>query len=130
MINEYDSTTDDTNLNFDRIVRQTWGNTGDLIDLVYVPQVPDASNNFATIKTIVNDRVGNVKELFYDARNRGVIEREYTGRANPDMPTTETTNRPTGQLRPGDPPFFETRYEYNSDSLLTRRVAPNGLLWC
>ena len=52
LINEYDPTTDDNNLNFDRIVRQTWGNTGDLIDLVYVPQVPDASNNFAVIKTI------------------------------------------------------------------------------
>lgn len=120
-------TLDPGNFNFDRIVKQTWGDTGDIVDLVYVPQSPDASNNFAVIRTIANDRMGNVKEFFYDDLNRGVMLREYTGRApDPDAPTTETVNRPVGQLRPGDPAFFETRYEFNSDSLITRVINPNG----
>lgn len=125
LINEYAPTQNENDLEFDRIVRQTWGDPGDIIDLVYVPQAPEAGNNFATIKVILNDRVGNVKELSYDAGNRGVIAREYTGRADPDLPTTEVDNRPMDQLRPDDPPFFETRYEYNQDSLRTRIVHPN-----
>lgn len=120
-------TQDPANINFDRIVRQIWGNPGDTIDVFYLPIVPDPSNNFAVIETIINDRVGNVKEFFYDDRNRGVMQRIYTGRApDPDDVTTDTTNRPTAQLRPGDPPFFETRFEFNNDSLNTRIVHPNG----
>ena len=77
-------------------------------------------------RVIVNDRVGNVEESFIDARNRTVMYREYTGRADPDQPTTATDNRPTGQLRADDPPIFETRWEYNADSLPIRVIHPNG----
>ncbi|MCH8148591.1 MAG: RHS repeat protein [Planctomycetes bacterium] len=124
--NEYYPTTDPSDLNFDRVKRQTWGDPGDVIDIVYVEQTADESNNFATIKAILNDRVGNVKEYFYDAGNRNVITLEYTGRADSDLPTTESDNRPTGKLRPGDPDVFETRYEYNNDSLRTEIVDANG----
>ncbi|MCH8148708.1 MAG: RHS repeat protein, partial [Planctomycetes bacterium] len=127
LVNEYYPATQPNDLSFDRIKKQTRGDFGDVSDIVYVGQAPNAANNFATMKAIVNDRVGNVKELFFDSENRGVMEREYTGRApNPDSPTTETGNRPTGQLRPGDPTVFVTRYEYNSDSLLTRTIDANG----
>lgn len=120
-------TTDPNNINFDRIVRQVWGDPGDIIDVVYVSQTPSPANNNAVIKVITNDRVGNVKEFFYDDRNRGVMERHYTGRApDADASTAETVNRPTAQLRPSDPAFFETRYEYNDDSLVTRITHPNG----
>ena len=74
---------------------------------------------------IGHDRVGNVDEYFYDPRNRNVRLREYTGVADPDLPTTEVDNRPTGQLRIDDPPFFEISWEYNADSLTTRTVLPN-----
>ena len=47
-------------------------------------------------------------------------------RAIPTVRTTESGNRPTGKLRPKDPDFFETRQEWNEDSLLTRVVHPNG----
>jgi YD repeat-containing protein len=50
--------------------------------------------------------------------------REYTGRATAGTPTTLTTNRPTGKLRASDPDFFETRWEYNTNSLVTRRIDP------
>ncbi|GIW39486.1 MAG: hypothetical protein KatS3mg076_0063 [Candidatus Binatia bacterium] len=109
-----------------RVVRQIWGNPDDVIDIAYVRQEPSESNGHAVIKAIVNDRVGNVREYFFDAARRLVIRREYTGRANPRAPTTEAVNRPSGKLRESDPDFFETRYEWNDDSLLAREVRPNG----
>ena len=42
-------------------------------------------------KAFINDRVGNVKEYFYDAGNRLVIAREYTGRAVVGLPTNVDT---------------------------------------
>ena len=110
---------------FDRVVRQVWGDPDDVIDLVYAPQDPHWDDNCSTGMVIVNDRMGNVTELYYNSSNRRVLRREYTGRADPDQPTTETENRPTGQLRPEDPPSFDTSYEYNHDSLVTRIVHPN-----
>ncbi len=109
---------------FDRVVHQVWG--GDIVDLEYVPVQPGPGNGNATIKTIVNDRVGNVTEYFYDKGNRKVAVREYTGRANPTQPTTDTVNRPTGRLRPNDPGYFETKWAYNSDFLTTKITHPNG----
>ncbi len=129
LTNVYSSSPDaPPNLLFDRVTRQVLGSPGDNIDLVYKTQAPSAGNNFATVKATVNDRVGNVSEYMYDNFNRLVSYREYTGRANPDQPTDldTSTNPPTSPLRPTDPAFFETRYEYNIDSLLTRVVYPNG----
>ncbi len=124
--NEYAGTVDPNALGFDRVIRQAWGGPGDLIDIAYQSVTPGASNNQAIVRVILNDRRGHVKELFYDQRNRGVMLREYTGLADPDMPTTATANRPVGPLRPSDPPFFETRWVYNNDSLATRVIHPNG----
>jgi YD repeat-containing protein len=107
-------------------VTQTLGYSNEMIKLVYVPQTPSPSNGFATHKTIVNDCVGNVSEHFFNSRNQLVCQRAFTGRADPTLPTTDTANRPTGQLRPDDPPFFETRYQWNADSLLTQVVLPNS----
>jgi RHS repeat-associated protein len=130
LTNVYATTLDDLDINFDRVFRQYWGDqnatTGDILDAVYIPVVPGPSNNGAVIKVIVNDRVGDVKEFYYDDRNNGVMEQIYTGRANPDQPTTETVNRPTGQVRVSDPVFFETRYTFNLDALVTSILFPNG----
>ena len=125
LTNVYSEATHPADINYDAVMRQIWGDPDDIIDFVYLGQTPSDSNNFANCKTIVNDRVGNVKEYFFDG-NRNVMQREYTGRANPAQPTTETDNRPTGQLRAGDPPFFETQWEYNADARATRMVDPNG----
>jgi YD repeat-containing protein len=83
-------------------------------------------NSFATIQAIVNDYVGNVTEYLFDSRHRCVSVREFTGRANPALPTTATENRPTGKLRAADPDYFETRWEWNADSLCTRELRPDG----
>ncbi|UCC29379.1 MAG: hypothetical protein JSU86_14400 [Phycisphaerales bacterium] len=125
LTNEYADTQNPGDINFDHVVRQIWGASGDVIDFVYVPQTPTSENGFAITKTIVNDRNGNVREYFYNASNQAVIQREYTGQADPDLPTTETQNRPTGQLRPGDPPYFESRWLYNAHSLPTLVIHPN-----
>ena len=74
----------------------------------------------------VNDPVGNVSEMFFDARNRCVIEDDYTGRATPGLPVTDTVNRPTGKLRASDPDVYETHWSWNNDSLCTLEVSPGG----
>lgn len=123
--NVYSTQTDPGHLLFDRVIRQIWG--GGIIDLTYVPlPEPLPENNLAVLKVILNDRVGNVKELYYDRRNRLVIRREYTGRAKPDLPTTETENRPASPLRTDDPPWFETRQVWNSESLIRMVIRPRG----
>jgi RHS repeat-associated protein len=124
--NVYAATQDPEDPLFDRVVRQAWGDPDDIVDMTYVPLPPSAANDFAYTKTIVNDRVGNVKEYFFDRGNRVVIKREYTGRADPDQPTTDSLNRPTSKLRADDPDFFETRYEWNGDSRKRRVIHPNG----
>ncbi len=109
-----------------RVVRQVWGYSNEVLNFHYVAQTPSPANGFAITKAIVNDRVGNVSECYFDAGNRPVLHREFTGRAVPDQPTTDTTNRPQNPLRPDDPAFYDTRQEWNIDSLVTRVVYPNG----
>ncbi|MBK8269906.1 MAG: carboxypeptidase regulatory-like domain-containing protein [Planctomycetes bacterium] len=121
--NIYYATTDPSDRNFDRVSRQVWGDVGDNVDLVYVPMVPTAENSQAILRTIVNDRVGNVSEYDYDILNRLVRKREFTGRADPDQPTTTGGNRPAGKLRPEDPSFYETTFGYNADSRLVHHTA-------
>ena len=124
--NEYSTVTDPTDLRYDRTVNVYWGDAADRISLDYVPQIPGVGNDFATIKIIVNDRVGNVSEYLYDGGNRCVDHRAFTGRAVPGQTTTETVNRPANPLRPADPAYFETHYQWNIDSRPTRIVYPNG----
>ncbi len=110
---------------FDRLDRQSF--IDGTIGYVYVPQTPTAANGFAVTKTIVNDAVGNVSERYFDADNRLVMVRDYTGRApDPELPSDDSFNRPGAPLRPGDPPYFETLYEYNADHLLAHIAHPEG----
>ncbi len=113
---------------FDRVKRLVWGGPDDVIDIVYALVPASEATNHARIKAIVNDRMGNVSEHFFDVRNRLVLNRVYTGRANRGEPTTEGLNRPAGRLRETDPPYFETRYDWNDDSLVSRVVHSNGLV--
>jgi RHS repeat-associated protein len=128
LVNEYD-TSDPEAISYDHVVRQTWGDSGDILDVVYAEVSAIVGSGKEVRKAIVNDRVGNVKELFFDAKNQLVRRREYTGRADPDQPTTDPTdpggNPPLNPLRPGDPAFFETRTEYNDDTLPTKIVYPD-----
>lgn len=92
----------------------------------YVTNLNPSDNNGATKKTILSDRAGHVSEVFFDPKNREVMRREFTGLADPTLPTTETDNRPTGKLRPDDPDYFETRYQFNADALTKKVTYPNG----
>ncbi len=124
LVNTYSDETDPKIINYDHVVRQELG--GDIIDFTYVPLEPEDPGTEAVAKTIMNDRNGNVSEHFFDYGTRLLRVKEYTGRADPSLPTTETENRPTDKLRASDPDFFETRMEYNLHSQLTRVVHPNG----
>ncbi len=126
LTNIYTTETDFQAFNFDKVERQIWGDPTDIVDFRYVRVEPTPETNGAFVKAIINDRVGNVGEYFYGTKNRLVMMRQYTGRANPALPTTENENRPSAPLRPDDPPYWETRYKWNSDSLLTRIDHPNG----
>lgn len=123
--NSWSEASDDADWHFDRLVAQTWGELGERIMIAYVPQSGCSENNFAATRAIVNDRVGNVKEFFYDSGNRLVMAREFTGRAMPGVMTSESENRPANRLRPSDPEQFETRWNYNADSMPTLVVYPN-----
>jgi YD repeat-containing protein len=125
LVNSYADSADPAEPHFDRLERQTLPSGA--IDYVYVHQTPSPANDFATTKTIVNDRAGNVRETFFDADNQLVSLEEYTGRApSPSSPTNDLYNRPQSPLRPDDPPLFATHFEYGVDSLLARIVRPAG----
>ncbi len=114
-----------TNFDFLRCISvQRWTNTPTMIS--YLPQTPTPAIQFATLRCIVNDPVGNVTEYFYDARNRPVKMQELTGRATPGVAVTATVNRPTGKLRSSDPDVYETRWSWNNDSLCTQETLPGG----
>jgi phage tail-like protein len=120
----YHTNTDATDLDFDAVDYAQRGPYR--LKLRRYAQVAAPTNQFATVKAILNDGVGNVTECFFDSRNRCVRELDYTGRANPDLATTATANRPAGKLRPSDPDFFETRWAWNPDSLCTLETRPDG----
>jgi YD repeat-containing protein len=122
--NTYAPTLNPQDFAFDRVLTQRLGLANEQLSFFYLPQIPSPANNFATTKCIVNDRVGNVEECYYDYRNRCAMIQRFSGRANPAATTTDVANRPTNPLRATDPAFFETRYEYNDESLLTRVIAP------
>ena len=106
------------------VTRQIWG--GDVVDLHYIPQEPTPENGYRIMRTIVNDRNGNVKEFFYRRGNQLQQLWEYTGRANPREPTTATANRPNGKLRAGDPDQYVTRATFNRDNRPISFGLPNG----
>lgn len=108
----------------DHLVRQEV--LGSRYDLHHVSETPGAGNQGASHRLIVNDARGAVTEAYYDAHFRLVLRRDFTGFADPALPTTETTNRPGPPLRVTDPSFFETRLEWNADHRLTRVVHPRG----
>jgi YD repeat-containing protein len=125
--NVYATTTDPRDPNYDRVIRQILG--GDVIDFVYVPKTPSPENHYTALKVIVNDRMGNVVEHFFDGGGRNIMIREFTGRApNPRAPTTELANRPVNRLREDDPPYFETRHQYNLDAKVIRTWHAGGAI--
>lgn len=126
LVNEYGTELDPVEASFDRVVRQTWGDPGDIIDFYYLALTPENPGEDEIYRVIVNDRNGNVTEHFFDIDLDKTRERVFTGRADPDTRTTADVNRPRNKLRPDDPDFFETRWEHNLDSLVTRVTYPNG----
>lgn len=110
--------TDPASPNADRVLTQTAGGTnatgvpaGGTIVYEYVA-LSDAAGgvNVPVAETIVMDRNGNRTEYEFNSAGQIVFMREHTNR----------------DVRPGDPSFFETRYEYNADGEILRRVAPEG----
>ncbi len=113
---------------FGRMLFSSWQGGAARIDLDYATVVPDPGNHGAVLRVIENDRRGAVDEYYYDAQNRLVLLREFTGFADPMLPTTETENRPTGKLRSTDPDFYETRPSYDPDHLVTEVVHATGAI--
>ena len=114
-----------TDLEFLRCISvQHWTNTPTMIS--YLPQTPTPANQFATLRCVINNPVGDVTECYFDARNRPVKLQEFTGRATPDVQVTATENRPAGKVRPSDPDLYETRCSWNNDSLCTLEIGPGG----
>jgi YD repeat-containing protein len=120
----YHTNTSPAELDFDAVASVQRG--GDRTDLRRGLVTASPGNRYAVVRAIVRDGVGNVCETFCDSLNRPVIVREFTGRSNTNSPVTATENRPTGKLRDADPDYYETAFEWNRDSLLTRYLWPDG----
>jgi YD repeat-containing protein len=120
----YQTNQSPASLDFDSVAYTSRGN--DKKDLWRGRVTPSPTNGFAFVRCVENDGVGNVIEYYYDSRHRLVRMVEFTGRANPNLPTTPTDNRPTGKLRADDPDSYETRWTWNADSLCTRVIFPRG----
>ncbi|MDH3785348.1 MAG: DUF6531 domain-containing protein, partial [Acidobacteriota bacterium] len=123
--NTYAPTVNPLDVEFDHVVSQRLGNPGERFEYFYLPVVPNPANNFAVLRTIENDRNGNVIESFFDVQSRMVMLHEYTGQAIPFAQTTDILNRPGPQIRPADPPIFETRWDYDNESQVVKVTYPN-----
>ncbi len=108
-----------TTADLDRLVRLHLGGTnasavpaGGTLTYAYQNLGAAASNDFLTavFETAVTDRNGNLAEYQFNQLGNAVRVREFSNR----------------DVRPGDPAFFETRYEYNGEGEMTRLVRPEG----
>ncbi len=120
----YAATIDPNDVNFDRVSVSTCGANPPSV-FTYLPQTPAPSNHFAVMKTICNNPVGNVTVQFFDSLNRCIVHRDIAARATPGVPINDS-NLPTAKLRDSDPDYWETRFEWNLDSLCTRILHPRG----
>lgn len=114
-----------TDIEFLRCIGEQRGATNEVIAYRWIPHTI-SPGSYSIGRCIINDRVGNVSEVSFDARLRPLLVREFTGRAVPGLHVSDTTNRPAGKLRADDPDWFETRLEWNNDSLCTRVIHPRG----
>lgn len=119
---QYHPTDDPASLDFDAVASVRRGI--DKKDIRRGMVIAKPSNSFAVTHAIVNDYAGNVTEYFFDSRQRCVRQLEFTGRADPRLPTNSTENRPKDKLRADDPDFYETLWTWNADSLCTREMLP------
>ncbi|MGE3310769.1 MAG: RHS repeat-associated core domain-containing protein [Limisphaerales bacterium] len=126
LVNHYSAGRDPEAIDFDRIVRQQWGDPGEEYTFNYQGMRPSAVNGMALTGTLVRDREGHVKEYHFDRDNQLVALIEFTGRSRTDQPVDGASNRPVNRLRPSDPSAFVTRYTYNDDFRLRRLIFPNG----
>ena len=111
--------TDTTSPNVDRVLSLTFGGTSEgevpaggtntyQYQSLAAPDPPRV--NDPVRQTTVTDRNGNVTEYHFNRLGNTLGIREFTNR----------------NVRPSDLPFFETLYEYNADSELTRVIYPEG----
>lgn len=122
--NAYSSADSPADPRFDRVDRQIFPEG--VATYVYVALGP-GDEPPAVSQTVVKDPMGNVTAYSFAEDRKLLGLKEYTGRTpQPALPTDGTFNAPTGQLRTSDPPYFETRYEYNNDYLPTRVLHPDG----
>jgi RHS repeat-associated protein len=128
-----DYETDPASSNFDRVLHQTNGGTnrpaefsggrirfrpdvrvpaGGTISYEYRFLGQAAEDDFTSpvSQTTVMDRNGNRTEYQFNQLGNIVRIREFTNR----------------DIRPADPEFYETRYEYTKDGELTRTIYPEG----
>jgi len=99
------------------------GAPNDVSYFTYVPQTPGPANNFASLKTIVNDPLGNVSEMSFDSLYHPVVHRDLAARSAPGK-VTETENRPAKSFVIAIP-IIGDAFEWNIDSLLRRKLKPN-----
>lgn len=130
--NVYASTTTSADFLYDRVVTQYYGGAAGSgtprYDYSYAAVTPGIGNNNASVQVFVNNRVGAVKELYFDDKNRIVLRREYMGFATPNAPTTSSSNLPGSPVRSSDPTYYEEQFDYDTNSRPVRIEASTGVV--
>ena len=114
--NEYSTNELGNDFNFDRILKQRWGNIDDTAEVTYTSTVPSPDNENACTSAMVRDRNGFISEFFYDAGNRLTKLMRYAGLNG--LGRTDLLGKSVG-------PFI-TRFGYNDDNQPTFIRYPNG----
>lgn len=97
-----------------------------VVEVVTFGPVPAGIRAPGGYTMFLNDELGRLTEVVFDARHRPLRKRQYTGFCVPGQPVSVSENRPANPLRPEDPAYFETTFAYNIDNALTRITYPDG----
>ncbi len=126
---------------FDKVLTQVYGGTnasgvaaGGRLTYFYQQLNAGADPSDLAVprnRSTVIDRNGNVAEYDQNVLGVHIRYREYTGRVDPNdprdtlatlIPSANPAFPPIPKLRPEDPAFFETLYDYNADAERTRTI--------
>ena len=109
-----------------KVIKQVWGGQSPTVKLHYAPHIPAAGNQFAILKTILNDPAGQRHPVLLRRAQpvRPATRLHRPGR--PDPHHHRAPEWPASPLRGTDPAYFETLAAYTADSLPALIVSPNG----
>ena len=100
--NTYHATVVEGDVEFDRLAAQTLNGSTNPLQFHYVDK-PHPGSGAQRIEVIVNDRRGAVREYLVNGFGDVLVQREFTGFADPALETTPTSTAPPARSTPVHP---------------------------